>query len=114
MSDDADVLNPVVDYHRNGVSGRGFYVVAFDTIVSGQTRHFVATMPSDPEWGECFVLDRDMLAEGNITFGQNSWRGDHYMPGVIDAVNAHRKAQDEKWGIETTPIVVLPFWERES
>lgn len=35
------------------------------------------------------VFDMKLLAEGNITFGQNSWRGDHY--------DAELHQATEKW-----------------
>ena len=38
-----------VEFHRNGVSGRGFWNVLFGTTVDGQTRTFLAIVPSSPE-----------------------------------------------------------------
>ena len=41
-----------------------------------------------PEERQCAVLDVARLAAGDIAFGSNSWRGDHYEPHLRTAVNA--------------------------
>ena len=73
-----------IDFHRNGISGAPFHVILFEDkgeeasrkvgIVFG-TPHHVA------------VLDIAKLFTGNISFGQNSWRGDIFeleLRAVID------------------------------
>jgi hypothetical protein len=40
------------------------------------------------------VLQLDKLALGNITFGDNSWRGDRYEPLLRQAIQAHREHFD--------------------
>ena len=74
-------------YHRNGVSGKGFWVVMFtangDADCKG--RRFVGVVFDAPR--TVAVFDVDMLAAGNIEFAKgNSWRGDNFEPhlrGII-------------------------------
>jgi hypothetical protein len=60
------------DYHRNGVCGNGFSV---GIVREGKGRKVIVCFPGE---GNTAVLDIGMLAEGNVTFGENSWRGDVY------------------------------------
>ncbi len=69
-----------IEYHRNGICGAPFYVVLFHEaesrkvgILFGRAYH-------------CAVLDVTQLHAGEITFGSNSWRGDHYEPDLRKAV----------------------------
>lgn len=70
-----------IDFHRNGVCGAPFHVLIFNDpdygrmlgVVFGQQAHVAA-----------FNLDK--LAQGNITFGENSWRGDHYESFLRNAI----------------------------
>lgn len=71
--------------HRNGISGKPFTVVLFKWVDGeGVTRNMLGIVAAgdgdnaDKPNGECYVLDRDMLADGNIAFGENSWRGDTF------------------------------------
>jgi hypothetical protein len=61
------------DSHRNGISGEPFITGLF-TDEDGRTKMFV-------DFGEMrfAVLQVDKLAEGDIAFGSNSWRGDYYV-----------------------------------
>lgn len=65
-----------VAFHRNGVSGKPFYVM----LAKGEGRDLVIIRPyvtnPEDEGAECYVLDIGLLAEGNIKFGENSFRGD--------------------------------------
>lgn len=68
-----------IDRHRNGISGASFNVVLFDfEDASGEQRSMVGIVFDDK--GAVAVLDRDLLAAGEITFGVNSWRGDYFEP----------------------------------
>lgn len=68
-----DIINS--DHHRNGVSGRPFTVHLIDDHDSGDTK--VVIMFDGDE--DCVaVLSVDLLAQGDIAFGSNSWRGDVY------------------------------------
>jgi len=64
-------------FHRNGVAGEGFTVRLIDDTYDGEPVRLVTiTFDSDPM--RTAVLDVDLLADGVIAFGENSWRGDHY------------------------------------
>ncbi len=58
--------------HRNGICGAPFHVVLFDEEHSRK----VAILFDEP--GLCAVLDVGKLAEGDVAFGSNSWRGDRF------------------------------------
>ena len=83
-----------VAYHRNGVCGEPFHVVLFDKEEDGQTDRMVAVRFSDGE-GEGFknpriaVLDIALLYESVIEFGDNSFRGDHFVDDIDQAIKAH-------------------------
>ena len=87
------------DYHRNGVSGRGFYAIeATDT-----TRKVITWFPPEedddgneirPGWSETAVYDIELLQSVGIDFGINSWRGDHYESVARHAVVWFRHLQD--------------------
>ncbi|MEZ6128920.1 MAG: hypothetical protein R3C59_09575 [Planctomycetaceae bacterium] len=73
--------------HRNGISGAPFHVVLFEDIgdeaslkvgIVFEASHHVA------------VLDVRLLAEGIITFGQNSWRGDVFEPELRQQIDHWR------------------------
>lgn len=76
-----------IAYHRNGVSGEGFYVVRFQPYVaSGVEDEMVAVVFDAP--GHVAVFDLDKLAHGTIAFGENSWRGDDFEPELRKAIAA--------------------------
>jgi hypothetical protein len=79
-----------IDYHRNGISGEGFWAVAFDWKDDDkQLRHMVAAVFDRP--GQVAVLDAEMASEGNVTFGSNSWRGDHFENDLRLAIAEYEK-----------------------
>lgn len=62
-------------HHRNGVSGRPFTVYLIEDRDCGDTKVMIKFDDAD----DCVaVLSVDLLAEGDIGFGSNSWRGDNY------------------------------------
>lgn len=65
-----------IAYHRNGVFGTGFYVVLFTDIE--KDRKIGVVFPEDSNPHNAVVLSVNKLAEGDIAFGSNSWRGDDY------------------------------------
>lgn len=90
-----------LEYHRNGVSGEGFWVAlaersgpkqaAFDNFV------IIRFHDDDPCGGvRCAAFDVDKLANGNITFGENSWRGDVYAPFIDAAIDERNKKDLEE------------------
>jgi uncharacterized protein (UPF0261 family) len=77
-------------YHRNGVAGAGFDVALFK--VTGEQGRKVAILFDTP--GHCAVLDVTLLATGDIAFGSNSWRGDHFEPHLRTAINERQTKGD--------------------
>ena len=69
--------------HRNGVAGAPFDVVLFRDYGSEGSRK-VAIVFDEPTY--CAVLDIAKLAAGDIAFGSNSWRGDHYEESLRQAI----------------------------
>lgn len=72
-----------VEFHRNGVLGNGFYVVLF----THESTKKVAIVFDEP--GNVAVLDVGLLAQNNIEFGENSWRGDEFESELRKAVKAY-------------------------
>lgn len=75
------------DYHINGVSGAGFYVIIFKDKTERPMRKMVAILFCEP--GYCAVLDIKMLSEENIDAGSNSWRGDVYAMTLRPLLNEY-------------------------
>ena len=101
---DYDPDNPIVikkiARHRNGVAGEGFHVVTFYDQELGDQYRMVAVLfgldeDSRQKWnGRCAVLNIDMLDEGIIEFGANSWRGDQYESALREAIERY---DEEQW-----------------
>jgi len=70
-------------YHRNGVTGDPSWVALLDDNHNGQ---MVATYFPRQRGCLCNVLNVQLLAEGKIEFGENSWRGDDYLDIIKAAV----------------------------
>ena len=66
-------------HHRNGVCGDPFQV----SIFKEGKETFVALDFGGSAFG---MLQIDKLAAGDIAFGSNSWRGDHYVDEVRQLV----------------------------
>jgi hypothetical protein len=76
-----------IEYHRNGISGEPFNVVKFHDPENGDMLGIVFPLDEGETWnGRVAVFKLDLLAQGNISFGQNSWRGDHYEKELRDAI----------------------------
>jgi hypothetical protein len=72
-----------IAHHRNGVAGTPFDVVLFKER-GRATPTRVGILFDDP--GSCAVLDVAKLAQGDIAFGSNSWRGDDYEHALRQAI----------------------------
>lgn len=83
-----------VAYHRNGVAGEGFHVVTFTMRDGREGRPMVATVFATP--GQVAVLDVGKLADGDVAFGSNSWRGDNFEPGLRQAIARWDDAEGER------------------
>lgn len=81
-------LNRIISvaHHRNGVGGAPFDLALFTERGDRRSRK-VAVLFGPP--GCCAVLDVDKLANGDIAFGSNSWRGDEYEPPLRQAIALH-------------------------
>ena len=80
------ILN--IDYHRNGVCGEPFHAVVFrDTGPEGSIK--LGIVFDSPH--HCAVLDVAKLADCDVAFGSNSWRGDVFEPGLRRAINKHNR-----------------------
>lgn len=92
VNTDVEMLLESLDYHRNGVSGAGFWAVLFKSreVYKGMRdpdrwRNMVGVLFDSDEVTHpkaCAILDRDDLAKGIVKFGVNSWRGDRYVEGL--------------------------------
>lgn len=69
--------------HRNGVCGEPFEVVLFEDQGTEGSRK-LAIVFEEPHY--CAVLDVAKLAAGDIDFGSNSWRGDHFEESLRQAI----------------------------
>ncbi len=86
------------DYHRNGISGLGFYSARFSGEAdNGETEPFVAVLEAFAddelsEWGHCYVLAVKDLLDSGPTRG---WRGDNFeaelRPLLAEAVDLWRQ-----------------------
>lgn len=67
----------VIDFahHRNGIAGAPFAVVLFEDNGPEGGRKVAVLFEQE---GHCAVLDVDRLAQGDVAFGSNSWRGDRF------------------------------------
>ena len=75
-------------YHRNGVFGEPFHVGLFQD-EDGTTKVYVDF------GGEAFaVLQVDLLAQGDVAFGSNSWRGDTFAGPVRRLCNRDATQQE--------------------
>ena len=77
-------------YHRNGIYGEPFQVCTFNMKENGENHRMVAIRFADDEpYGNprIAVFDIDLLAQGEIRFTKNSWRGDHFLDELDEIFN---------------------------
>lgn len=94
MRREANVKIEEVAYHRNGVGGEPFYVIKFISTEDGRASNMVGVVY--PENGYVSVFDRDLLGQGVIAFGYNSFRGDHFEGHLRHAIMEHEAGADER------------------
>jgi hypothetical protein len=83
-----------IDHHRNGIGGAPFHVAIFDedkVAHDDDQGRKVGIIFEQPD--HCAVLDIAKLANGDIAFGSNSWRGDGYEPHLRKAINRFSKSE---------------------
>ena len=73
--------------HRNGITGAPFHVLVFRDPNEGRMLGIVFEQQY-----HVAVFNLDKLAQGDIAFGSNSWRGDQYEPYLRKAVAKHKHA----------------------
>jgi hypothetical protein len=85
--------------HRNGVAGAPFWVVSFQgesDVKPGNAEPMVAVVfAKESDDGimttefnpKVAVMNRNLIAENIIEFGQNSYRGDRFDRELIAAIN---------------------------
>ena len=88
-----------IAYHRNGISGKPFWVVSFQgesDVKPGNAEPMVAVVfANENDDGiittdfnpKIAVMNRNLIAENIIEFGQNSYRGDRFASELIAAIN---------------------------
>ena len=72
-----------IESHRNGISGAPFHALIFQDEDQGRMLGIVFE-----EKYHVAVFNLELLAQGNIAFGINSWRGDQYEPYLRTAISA--------------------------
>ena len=80
-----------IAYHRNGICGAPFNVALFEDHGPEGSRKVAILFE---ERFHCAVLDVAKLAQGDIAFRSNSWRGDTYEPHLRTAIRNHRQDVD--------------------
>lgn len=70
-----------IQRHRNGIAGAPISVLLFVDPDEGRMVGIVF----EQEY-HVAVLNIDKLAQGDIAFGSNSWRGDRYEPHLRKAI----------------------------
>ena len=75
-----------IAYHRNGVSGIPFWAVIFK---DGKKKMLGIQFDDD----NCYtaVFDLNLLGEENITFGENSFRGDYYENFIRECIKNYNE-----------------------
>lgn len=76
-------------YHRNGVGGAPFRVAVVADPLEDDVKLVIMF---EDEWHTAVLSLTQLQADGNISFGENSWRGDYY--------EVHLR--DELWPAEVT------------
>lgn len=88
-----------IAHHRNGVAGTPFWVVSFQgesDVKPGNAEPMVAVVFAEEsddgvirtEFNpKIAVMNRNLIAENIIEFGQNSYRGDRFASELIAAIN---------------------------
>lgn len=74
-----DIQIQEASFHRNGISGLGFYAIRFlfKPEDSEKPENFLATLFDEP--GACAVFSLDRIETQGVGFAMgNSWRGDHF------------------------------------
>ena len=82
-----------IAHHRNGVSGAPFHVVTFTDKQVPRVRLVAVVMEGMEDEEYVAVFDRDLIGQGIIEFGVNSWRGDRYSRELRAAIDKWEDAR---------------------
>ncbi len=85
----------IIDFatHRNGITGAPFAVVLFEDQGEESSRKVAILFEEE---GHCAVLDVGKLAQGDIAFGSNSWRGDRFEQSLRKAIRISSTQTERK------------------
>lgn len=100
--------------HRNGVGGAPFSVALVRDTSDGADRTMVVVMFDEP--GHTAVLDVDLTAAGDIAFGSNSWRGDHYEGELRSTLRPDEDApyDPSEWARDNRGEQEIAAWARKQ
>ena len=85
-----------IDHHRNGISGNPFSVGIVKKSFEGQKEQTFLIVQFDESKASTAVFDLDLLKQGIIEFGKNSWRGDQFADEfeILSEIDSERKFQE--------------------
>jgi hypothetical protein len=81
-----------IAFHRNGIAGAPFHAIIFRD--SGPESSLKAGIVFEQPYHTA-ILDIAKLADGDIGFGSNSWRGDRYEPHLRNAISNFSREGDD-------------------
>lgn len=101
-----DIKLHQIEYHRNGISGEGFHAILFsDPDHEGADLPFNMLATVFEERGHVSVVNVPNIATHGVTFGFNSFRGDHYEPVLREWISDRRKALNAKYSKTLSTLV---------
>lgn len=90
-----------LSWHRNGISGVGFYIALFN---DPETTHEMVVVRFPGSECRTAALSVELLSaagsspETRIGFAHgNSWRGDYYEESMLAAIKAHFRKDAKEW-----------------
>lgn len=82
-----------IAYHRNGISGEGFYVAIVES--DGEDM-LVVTFSEEQSAVRTAVFSADLIGKRDIEFGSNSYRGDHWHEWMLTVAIPEYRRQPHK------------------
>jgi hypothetical protein len=83
-----------VQYHRNGISGTGFWCAVVHDPENGDMLITYFDIK-----GECCIAVYNLALLPNIEFGENSWRGDNYVDAMKQAIEEYKHQREVHYNI---------------
>ena len=83
-------------HHRNGICGNPFSVGIVKKSLENQKEQTFLIVQFDENKASTAVFDLDLLKQGIIEFGKNSWRGDQFADEfeTLAEIDSERKFQE--------------------